>query len=232
MGWFDTVEFPRNGDGCRWDSTPHNPVTRVRLQGVGHVRVLQHRPVKGKVKTVSVKREGNQWYVVLSCDHVPAEPLPATGRTVGIDMGVTHFLTSSDGEHVTNPRFLKKVADQLSDAQRALATFGRRKRADRTKKHREAVTKVAALHRKVRRQRTGHAHKAALFVVRGADIIAHERLNTQGMVRRPSLKQAEDGTYEPNGAAAKAGLNKSILDAGWGCSWASLRTRPKAPVVG
>ncbi|MGW3689631.1 helix-turn-helix domain-containing protein, partial [Streptomyces sp. NPDC005125] len=56
--WFDTVEFPKDGDGCRWDSTPHDPVSRVRLQGVGHVKVNQHRAVIGKVKTISVKREG------------------------------------------------------------------------------------------------------------------------------------------------------------------------------
>ncbi|MGW0697249.1 helix-turn-helix domain-containing protein, partial [Streptomyces sp. NPDC002738] len=58
VSWFDTVEFPKDGDGCRWDSTPHDRVTRVRLQGVGHVKVNQHRAVVGRVKTVSVKREG------------------------------------------------------------------------------------------------------------------------------------------------------------------------------
>ena len=57
VNWFDTVDFPKDGDGCRWDSTPHDPVTRVRFQGVGHVKVNQHRAVVGKVKTVSVKRE-------------------------------------------------------------------------------------------------------------------------------------------------------------------------------
>ncbi|MGW7410620.1 RNA-guided endonuclease InsQ/TnpB family protein, partial [Streptomyces sp. NPDC054833] len=54
VGHFDTVTFPKDGDGCRWDSTPHDAQTRVRLQGVGHVRVHQHRPVKGRVKTISV----------------------------------------------------------------------------------------------------------------------------------------------------------------------------------
>lgn len=99
---FDTVEYPKDGDGCRWDCAPHGPVTRVRLQGVGHVRVHQHRPIAGTVKTVSVTREGRRWYVVLSCEDVPAEPLPATGRQLGVDLGVTHFLTTSDGEHVPN----------------------------------------------------------------------------------------------------------------------------------
>jgi putative transposase len=79
VNWFDTVEFPKDGDGCRWDSTPYDPVTRVRLQGVGHVKVHQHRAVAGRVKTVSVKREGRQWFVVLSAEQVQPEPLPATG---------------------------------------------------------------------------------------------------------------------------------------------------------
>ncbi|MFB6776987.1 helix-turn-helix domain-containing protein, partial [Streptomyces sp. NPDC056352] len=51
VNWFDTVEFPKDGDGVRWDSTPHDRVTRVRFRGVGHVKVNQHRPVAGKVKT-------------------------------------------------------------------------------------------------------------------------------------------------------------------------------------
>ncbi|MFG3438207.1 RNA-guided endonuclease InsQ/TnpB family protein [Nonomuraea sp. NPDC047897] len=53
-GWFDAVEWPKDGDGCRWDSQPEYPAaTFVRLQGVGHVRVHQHRAVKGRVKTIS-----------------------------------------------------------------------------------------------------------------------------------------------------------------------------------
>src|SRR6476660_7319959 len=82
--WFDMVEFPKDGDGCRWDSTPHDPVTRVRFQGVGHVRVNQHRAVAGRVKTVSVKREGRTWFVVLTAEQGTPEPLPPTGSVVGI----------------------------------------------------------------------------------------------------------------------------------------------------
>lgn len=218
VNWFDTVEFPKDGDGCRWNSTPHHPVTRVRLQGVGHVRVHQHRPVKGRVKTVSIKREGRQWYVILACDNVPAEPLPATGAVTGIDMGVTHFLTTSEGAHVENPRHGKRNADALADAQRALKAFPRRKRENRAAKHRRAVEKVATLHRKVRRQRLDHAHKAALALVRDYDQIAHERLNIANMVRTPKPKPdpEQPGAFLPNGAASKAGLNRSILDAGWG----------------
>ncbi|MFJ8860667.1 RNA-guided endonuclease InsQ/TnpB family protein [Streptomyces sp. NPDC102451] len=215
-GHFDTVTFPKDGDGCRWDSTPHDTQTRVRFQGVGHVRVHQHRPVKGRVKTISVKREGKCWYVILSCDNVPAEELPPTGGNVGIDMGVAHFLTTSVGEHVANPRFLQAMADELAEAQRHLATFPKRTR-QRTKAHRAAARKVAKLHARIRRQRADFHHKTARALVRDHDVIAHERLNTAGMTQAPAPKAdpEQPGSFLPNGAAAKAGLNRSILDAGW-----------------
>ncbi|GIH48316.1 putative transposase [Microbispora rosea] len=207
-GWFDTVTWPKDGDGCRWDSQPEHPTaTYVRLQGVGHVRVHQHRAVRGQVKTISVKREGSRWFVVLSCDEVPAEPLPATSAVVGLDVGVASLVTTSDGEHLANPRHLQSSADRLRAAQQDLA---RKKRG--SKRRRKAVARVAALHAKVRRQRLDGAHKTALALVRAYDVIAHEDLRIANMTRSAS------GTIEAPGrnVAQKCGLNRSILDAGWG----------------
>ncbi|WP_075738332.1 RNA-guided endonuclease InsQ/TnpB family protein [Streptomyces acidiscabies] len=218
VSWFDTVEFPKDGDGCRWDSTPHNPATRVRFQGVGHVKVNQHRVVTGKVKTVSVKREGKRWYVVLTAEQAEPEPLPATGSVVGIDLGITNFLADSSGGFVENPRHGRKAAVRLEAAQQALSRFPRRKAKDRMKNHQRAVEKVAALHGKVRRQRLDHAHKTALDLVRQHDFIAHEDLKIRNMSRAPAPKPDPDGPgrFLANGTTAKAGLNKSINDAGWG----------------
>ncbi|MFE2090971.1 RNA-guided endonuclease InsQ/TnpB family protein [Streptomyces sp. NPDC059460] len=210
---FDTVDFPKDGDGCRWDSTPHDPVTRVRLQGVGHVKVHRHRPVVGKVKTISVKREGRRWYVILTADQEQPEPLPATGSVVGIDLGIANFLADSGGEFVPNPRHGRSAAAKLEAAQQALA---RCKRG--STRRRKAVETVARLHRKVRRQRLDHAHKTALNLVRDHDFIAHEDLRIRTMSKAPEPKPDPDqpGSFLPNGAAAKAGLNRSISDAGWG----------------
>ncbi|MFD8006280.1 RNA-guided endonuclease InsQ/TnpB family protein [Streptomyces mirabilis] len=219
---FDTVDFPKDGDGCRWDSTPHDPVTRVRLQGVGHVKVHQHRPVAGKVKTISVKREGRRWYVILTADQAQPEPLPATGSVVGVDMGIANFLADSNGEFVPNPRHGAKASAKLEAAQQALS---RCKRG--SKRRRKAVDTVARLHRKVRRQRLDHAHKTALDLVREHDFVAHEDLKIRNMNRAPAPKPDpnQPGSFLPNGASAKAGLNRSIADAGWGVFLAILAAK-------
>lgn len=205
-GWWDTVEWPKDGDGCRWNPTPDGPV-RVYLQGVGHVRVHAHRKVEGRVKTISVKREGSRWFAVLSCDDVPTETLPPVNAPVGVDMGVASFLTTSDGAQIPNPRPLETSGDRLVVAQQALS---RCKRG--SNRRRKVRARVAAIHRKVRRQRLDHAHKTARWLVQHHDVITHEALRIANMTRSAS------GTIEAPGTnvAAKSGLNRSILDAGWG----------------
>ena len=127
------MDWPAQKNGARWDSVTHPAVTRVHLLGIGHVRVHQHRAIRGTVKTVSVKREGSRWYVILACDDVPARPLSATGAAIGIDMGVVSILTTSDGEHVPNPRPLAAAATGLTAAQQMLSRkrrgSGRRRKA-------------------------------------------------------------------------------------------------------
>jgi putative transposase len=209
-GWWDSIEWAQDC-GARWDSVPHPTVTRVSFKGIGHVRVHQHRPVKGRVKTISAKREAGRWYVVLSCDDVPAEPLEPSLSTVGVDMGVASFLTTSDGTHVPNPRHLAATAGRLAAAQQSLA---RKKRG--SSRRNKAAARVAGLHGKVRRQRLDHSHKAALALVRDHGVIVHEKLTISNMARRPRPRPDDHGGYAPNGAAAKTGLNKSINDAGWG----------------
>ncbi|MEU5715744.1 transposase [Streptomyces sp. NPDC020403] len=215
---FDTVDFPKDGDGCRWNSSPHDPVTRVRFQGVGHVKVNQHRPVLGRVKTVSVKREGRKWFVVLTAEQERPEPLPATGSVAGIDLGIANFLADSNGAFVANPRHGRRAAAKLEAAQQALSRFPCRKATDRTANHQRAVERVAQLHGKVRRQRLDHAHKTALSLVRAHDFIAHEGLTIRNMNKAPAPRPdpGRAGAFLSNGAAAKAGLNRSISDAGWG----------------
>jgi putative transposase len=199
---FNSVEWPSDGDGCRWLSDGK----RVRLKGVGHVKVSAHRKVEGRVKTVTVKREGRRWFLVLSCDEVPLKPLEPTGAVVGVDVGLASFTTTSDGQHIANPRYGRVGAQRLSKAQVSLA----RKQRGSTNR-RVAREVVANRHRKVANQRRDFHHKTARRLVEDYDVIAIEALRIINMTRSAS------GTVDAPGTnvAAKSGLNRSILDAGW-----------------
>ncbi len=215
---FDSVEWPKDGDGARW--LPEQQ--RVYLQGIGQVRVRLHRQAQGLVKTIQVKRAGRRWVLVLSCDDVPANPLPATGVQAGVDVGIARFATLSDGSGVDNPRWARTASDRLTDAQRRLA----RAKHGSKNRHRRRQT-LAARHRKVANQRKDFHHKQARMLVQRYDLLVVEDLAIANMVRRakPVADPDNPGHYLPNGAAAKTGLNRSISDAGWGQFVSILRAK-------
>jgi putative transposase len=127
---------------------------------------------------------------------------------VGIDLAQ---VATSDGRLVVDGRYGRKASAALAAAQRELAS------KQRGSRHRErSVERVAGAHRKIRHQRKDLAHKVSRDLVNRYDLIVHEDLAIANMVRRPRPRQSADGSYEPNGAGAKAGLNRSISDAGWG----------------
>ena len=217
-GRFDSVEWPKDGDGARW--LPE--VKRVYLQGIGQVKVELHRQVQGRVKTIQIKRQGRRWVLVLSCDDVPTNPLPGTGCQAGIDVGIVSFATTSDGEHIDNPRWGGAAADRLTAAQQRLASAqcGSNNRVRR----RESV---AARHRKIANQRKDFHHKQARALVERYDPVVVEDLQIVNMMRRvkPVADEERPGQFLPNGARAKSGLNRSIGDAGWGGFVSILRAK-------
>ena len=206
---FDQVLFV-NGDGAKWEPADSGRWAHATFQAVGRVKVGQHRTVRGRVKTLQLKREYRRWYVIVVAEQIP-EALAATGRQVGIDVGVVRFLTTSDGEVVANPRF-------LDQARVAIAGLERRKtRAESGSGNRKRIRqRLAREWRKVRNQRRDFHHKTARALIDAYEAIALEDLRVPEMTRRPAPRPDGRGGYEPNRARAKAGLNRSILDAGWG----------------
>ena len=135
---------------------------------------------------VIVSREPDgRWYVTFTVEAAAPQPLPETGRAVGVDLGVTHFASTSDGDTIANPQHLERKARRLARHQRRLARC-RPGSANREK----AKLKVARAHRKVRHARTDFLHRASTRLVRENDVIVIEDLNVSGMVRNRHLARA------------------------------------------
>jgi putative transposase len=210
--------FPRFQGRTRWHSFTYKEYGNgarlengfLALAKIGRLAVHWSRPVAGTIKTVTLSREADGWYVCFSCADVPTQPLPLTGRETGIDMGLKVFLVTAQDEPVPNPRHYRKAKRALKKAQLRVS---RRKQG--SKRRRKAVQVLAKQHQHVRRQRADLHHKTALTLVRTYDTIYVEAIQPAHLSRRPAPKQDEHGTYEHNGASRKAGLNQSIHDAGW-----------------
>ena len=177
--YFDSFTFPTYRDGVRLTGT------KLYLQNIGTVRVRLHRPIEGEIKTVTIKREAGKWFAVFSC-LLPDVPLSANGKpSVGIDVGLESFLTTSDGRHEPNPRYLKTALPALRVASRAVArkTKGRSNR-------RKAVVRLQTIHARIRNLRREHHYQVACSLVLAYGLIAVECLNIQAMLRSRRFSRA------------------------------------------
>jgi putative transposase len=135
---------------------------------------------------VIVSREPDgRWYVTFTAEAVRPVPLMQAGHAIGVDLGVTDFAATSDGDKIANPRHMERKARNLARYQRRL-TRCRTGSANRAK----AAAKVARAHRKVRHARLDFLHRASTRLIRTADTIVIEDLNVSGMIRNRHLARA------------------------------------------
>jgi putative transposase len=138
---------------------------------------------------VIVSRESDgRWYITFTVEAAAPERLAETGRAIGVDLGVTNFAATSDGDTIANPRHLERKARNLGRYQRRLARC-QQGSANRAK----AAARVARAHRKVRNARADFLHRASARLVRENDVIVIEDLNVAGMVRNRHLARAISG---------------------------------------
>ena len=101
---YDSFTYP---DGAGWKLTVEEQGKKLQgtlsLSKIGQAKVTLHRPLEGKIKTVTIKREVDQWFVTFSCEVEAPEKLPLSYEDIGIDLGVTHLATLSNGEIIEHP---------------------------------------------------------------------------------------------------------------------------------
>ena len=193
----------------------------IKLAKIGQVPMLFHRPIPTgfKVKTGTVIREADGWYISLTLEDktVPvtvAEIQPTDENSLGIDLGITNYVYMSNSERIENPRFLRKSAEKLARLQAKLS-----QRFKGSKSWQIIKGKISKLHQFVARARLDFQFKTAHYLFGKCEVLVVEDLSVKNLTRRAKVKtEVEDGNlvYLPNGQAAKSGLNKSMLDAAHG----------------
>ncbi|HEX6123554.1 MAG TPA: RNA-guided endonuclease TnpB family protein [Ktedonobacterales bacterium] len=188
QGRYSSLTYPQVPVGCHLDAEAR----RVRLHGVGLVKVLLHRPLEGIPQTATISRSSTgKWYVCFSCECAEPSPLPATGQVVGIDVGLKVFAMGSTGEVIENPRFFRTEEQALAGAQRRLA---KEEVGTPTRIKRRYV--VARIHERIRWRRGDFAHQHSRRLVNRYDMIAVEDLSVKGMVRNHHLaKSIQDAAW-------------------------------------
>jgi putative transposase len=180
---FDSFCFPQSGWKLEGD--------KLTLSKIGTLRLRLSREIKGKIKTVTVKKEIDGWYVIFACE-TEKELLKNTGESVGIDVGIKTFAKLSNGQEIPNPKFYRTSEAKLKRAQRKVS---RKKKG--SNRRRKTVKLLRKQHLKIKRQRLDFLHKESLKLVRKYDEIAVEDLRITNMVKNHHLA-------------------KSIADASWG----------------
>jgi putative transposase len=137
-----------------------------------------------EIKRVRVIRRADGYYAQFCINVERAEEVIPTGKAIGIDVGLNHFLTDSTGATVPNPRYLRKSEKVLKRAGRRVS---RKKKGSAN--HRKAINRLGRRHLKVARQRKDFAIKTALCVVRSNDFVAYEDLQVRNMVKNHKLAQ-------------------------------------------
>jgi len=179
-GWYDSFTYPQSGFKM-------HPNGMLYLSKIDRVKVILHRPLEGTIKTCTIKRTPtNKWYVYFSCEVVPKDPLPKTGKVVGIDLGLLTYIQCSDGTKIDKPRFFKEGQDDLAKVQ---------KRSSKAKSQQNRHS-VALVHERIKNRREDFCHKAAKKLVDKYDIIAHENLDVKSLLEKKEY-------------------SKSISDAAW-----------------
>jgi len=179
QGRYDSLTFPQVPVGCHLDAEAR----RLRVRNVGLVKVVLHRPLEGTPKTATIQRSSTgKWHVCFSCECAESSPLPATGREVGLDVGLKTFAMPTEGEPIENLRFFRRDERALAGAQRRLSKV-EKGTPERAKRRRV----VARVHERIAWRRGDFAHQQSRRLVNQFDLIAVEDLSVNRMVHNHCL---------------------------------------------
>ena len=210
------ADFPRfkrkgSGDSFRYPDPKQIKLdqcnSRIFLPKLGWIRYRNSREVLGELRNVTVSSNGGKWFVSIQTQREVEQPVPTATTAIGIDLGIARFATFSDGSYLAPLNSFKTKATKLAKYQRRMAH--KQKFSHNWKK---AKAKVQKIHTQIANARHDFLHKATTIISQNHALVFVEDLQIRNM------SQSAAGTAENPGknVAPKSGLNKAILDQGWG----------------
>ncbi len=163
---------------------------KLILSKIGNIKIVLHREIEGKIKTCTIKRDVDQWYVSFSCQIDNPSPVEIKTK-IGIDVGLKSLITLSNGEKIEPLKYLRASEKRLAREQIHLS----KKKKGSNNRNKQRII-VARVHRRIRFQRKDFNHKLSTNLVNNYDHVVFEKLQIQNMVQNHHLA-------------------KSILDASW-----------------
>lgn len=146
------------------------------------IQILTHRELVGKIKSVTISKTPTDKYFASILVEVPKKSREKTGKSVGVDLGITDFIVTSDGEKVKNPNFNRNLKDKLRTANKHLSR--KTKGSNRYKRQRK---KVAGIHEKIVNSRRDFQHKLSTRLINEYDMISLESLAVKNMIKNKNL---------------------------------------------
>jgi putative transposase len=211
----DDPGYPRFKGYGRYDSFTYTQSgfslkpEKLWLSKIGDIKIKLHRAILGEIKRLTIRRmPTGKWFVSFLLEVEPDEPLPETGLSIGIDVGLKSFITLSNGEHVDNPRFFVHEEKALAKAQRRLSQA-----AKGTPDRAKSLKVVHRVHERITNKREDFVQKISLDLVKAYDLIAFEDLFIRGMIKNHCLAKH----------IADAAWDKLITTTSYKAEWAGKR---------
>ncbi|HCN16723.1 MULTISPECIES: RNA-guided endonuclease InsQ/TnpB family protein [Psychrobacter] len=208
-------QFKRKADGCdsvrlvQFDKYCRVEGNRVKLpNGIGLVKFRKSQAIIGTIKNVTISKKSGHWYISFGTERELTEnPRHPATSAIGLDMGITKLLTTSNGTHIKPKNSFKANQIKLAKLQRGLAK--KKLFSENWKKHNRKIQK---LHHHIANIRHDYLHKITTNISKNHAMIVVEDLKVVNMSKSAGGSAAQHG----RNVKAKSGLNKSILDQGWG----------------
>ena len=205
--------FKRKSDGCdsirlvQFDKYCRIEGNRVKLpNGIGLVKFRKSQDIIGTIKNVAISKKSGRWSVSFGCEREIENPIHPSKTAIGIDLGITKLISTSDGQYIKPKNSFKSNQVKLAKLQRQLS-----RKVLFSQNWKKQNRKIQKLHHHIANIRHDYLHKITTNISKNHAMIVVEDLKVVNMSKSASGSAVQHG----RNVKAKSGLNKSILDQGW-----------------